>query len=118
MYKGTVLVTLNVRPQPDGLPVLFKLFIGDKVETPETPINGWWRLTKVTRGTNVIRLPSTLCYAYEGASNGYIRLDESTTPPVDPTDPAQIGYPDKLIVQVPNSDGSMQEPVEYARVPK
>lgn len=107
-YFGTVKVTLNVRPAPDMNPVLFQLKIGDKVEA-SLVTNGWWKIVKVTRGTNVLALPAGNLYAFQGASNGYITLDRVEDTPVDPT-PSE--YPPYIIVQIPDSSGILM-PAKY-----
>lgn len=91
MYKGTVLVTnLNIRPTPDSNnPALGKLVYADKVEATER-VNGWWKLSKIIRNGVDVPLPASTCYAFEGASNGYIRLDSQTTPPTTPTEDVHV----------------------------
>lgn len=102
MIKGTVLVTLNVRPSPNGLPVLFQLRLGDKVEAENVNPEGWWKLSKVTRGLNNIPLPYNACYAQQGANNSYIRLDEIivSPPPVTEDDP----YVKAILVRVSGAE--------------
>lgn len=85
IHFGTTKVTLNVRPGPSQNPVLFQLKPGDKVEASEIK-DGWWKLSKVIRGSNTLALPAQACFAYEGENNGYITLDRTEdTPPTDPS---------------------------------
>jgi len=100
MLKGTVLVDLNIRPSADTTQAAIgKLLKNDLVEASER-INGWWKLSKITRGGVNIPLPAASCYSYEGASSGYIRLDEIVDVPPPPTATLPvinlhaIGYPD------------------------
>ena len=81
MYQGTVLVGLNIRPSADTTQsVIGKLQVNDKLEADDV-LNGWWHLTKITRAGANVPLPESNCYAYEGASQGYIRTDAVVTPP-------------------------------------
>lgn len=81
MYKGTVLAnpSLNIRATPSGT-YLGKLNLNDKVEA-SVIVTGWWKLSKITRGGVNIPLPAPDCYAYEGSTHGYIRLDETIVDP-------------------------------------
>lgn len=102
-YFGEVKVTLNVRPAPSQNPVLFKLLLKDKVEASEIR-DGWWKLSKVTRGSNVLALPAQDCFAYQGENNGYISLDrtEDTPPVVIPSE-----YPDYIFLQLSDGNGGL-----------
>ncbi len=76
MYQGTVLAgTLNVRNAPSTGAVIGLLYANDKVEADKV-VNGWWHLTKI-RGAAVI----VEGWAYEGATQNYIRTDAIVTPP-------------------------------------
>lgn len=88
-YFGEVKVTLNVRPAPSQNPVLFKLLLKDKVEASAIA-DGWWKLSKVVRGSNVLALPAQDCFAYQGENNGYISLDKTEDSPVIVDPPAGI----------------------------
>lgn len=71
--QGQVLTGLNIRRTTDTTQApIGQLQAGDIVEAT-TRTNGWWKLTRITRGANV-PLPAAECYAYEGANNGYIKL--------------------------------------------
>lgn len=73
IMQGQVLVTLNIRRTSDTTQTpIGQLQPGDIVEA-SSRTNGWWRLTKITRGVNV-PLPAAECYAFEGATSGYIKL--------------------------------------------
>ena len=90
MLKGTVLVDLNIRPSADtSQAAIGKLLKNDLVEASER-VNGWWKLTKITRSGTNVALPAAVCYAYEGAANGYIRTDAIVT---DPPPPATAKLP-------------------------
>lgn len=73
MLYGKVLVTLNIRPTPSTTyGYIGRLQIGDLVEA-DLNSGGWWHLTKITRAGQNVALPAADCYAYEGATNGYIQ---------------------------------------------
>ena len=113
MYQGTVTTSqLNIRPGASTAQAsIGKLNYGDKIEASVVE-TGWWKLTKITRGTTNMPLPAEICYAYEGATKGYIRTDAIVEPPVDPA-----GYPNKIKITLPNEDGTWQYPQEYTKVP-
>jgi len=93
MYTGTVLVTeLNIRPQANtSQPKIGTLKYNDKIEASAKE-NGWWKLTKITRAGLNVPLPASECYAYEGATGGYIRTDTFTQPPPIPSEfPSEVG---------------------------
>lgn len=79
---GEVLTGLNIRSGPGtGFTVIGGLRIGDKVTAEsENEVNGWWKLTSIKRGGQALDLPGPVCYAYEGATNGYIRILPPPTP--------------------------------------
>lgn len=80
---GEVIVTeLNIRPVAGTVfASLGKLKQYDLIEASEE-VGGWWKLTSIKRGSIQVPLPASVCYAYEGLTNGYIR-DLSPSP--DPT---------------------------------
>lgn len=89
IYKGTITASaLNIRPQPNTTQAPYyakpmgTLLEADGIE------NGWWHLTKID-GVAV----TNTSYAYEGATGGYIHLDEiiDNTPPPTPN-------PDSIVI--------------------
>jgi len=81
MYTGTVLTSLNIRPSADTSQVAIgKLSVNDVV-TADVVTNGWWQLKSITRAGSAVSLPAPVCYAYEGATKGYIRTDSVVAPP-------------------------------------
>jgi lysozyme len=88
--QGKVLVNLFIRPTP-GTQYAYvgQLAPNDIVEGTRLD-TGWWKLTKWTRGTTVMVLPRLDCYAYEGASAGYIQTIAAPPPPAE-TFPARVG---------------------------
>lgn len=87
--RGKVLVNLNIRSGPSTtFAVLAQLAPNDVVEATANP-NGWWKLSKITRGTQNIPLPAVECYAYEGDNVGYIQT-LSTAPDPAPVIPAEV----------------------------
>lgn len=112
MYQGTVLVSqLNIRPQSNtSQPKIGQLNLDDKIEASAIE-NGWWKLMRITRGNVNVPLPAPICYAYEGATHGYIRLDAQSQPPTVPS-----VYPGKLKITLPDENGNWQEPQEYTKV--
>lgn len=96
MLYGKVLVGLNIRPTPGTTQnPIGQLKINDLVEAVINS-SGWWKLSKITRGGQNIALPATDCWAYEGATNGYIQ-------PIAP--PGDV-VPVKLTGVLEMSDGS------------
>lgn len=88
IMQGKVMVNLNIRPTPGvSLPAIGQLAPGDVIEASGV-IGGWWKLMKWTRNGAPLSLPAVECYAYSGASNGYIQ--EIVTPPA-PTFPPRVG---------------------------
>jgi lysozyme len=90
MY-GQVLTNLRIRNVPNSLSdsnIVGQLAPNDLVEG-DNNFNGWWHLTKWTRGTTAMTLPAGDCWAYEGVTNGYIK-------PVAP--PATSGHIVELYV--------------------
>jgi hypothetical protein len=79
MFQGTcITASLNVRNAPSTGAVVNYLSLNDKAEADRVE-NGWWHLTKIrgaaTTGEN---------WAYEGATNNYIRTD-TVVPPAGET---------------------------------
>lgn len=72
MY-GKVLVNLNIRKTPGTTYAPIGQLAPNDVIEASINTSGWWKLTKITRGQQEIPLPALDCYAYEGASNGYIQ---------------------------------------------
>lgn len=96
VYTGTVIVTeLNIRPTADTSQTsLGKLKQNDVVEASGV-VAGWWKLTKITRGGVNVALPAAECYAYEGASKGYIRTEAApSTGSLPVIHLSADGYPD------------------------
>jgi GH25 family lysozyme M1 (1,4-beta-N-acetylmuramidase) len=89
--QGKVLVNLFIRPTP-GTQYAYvgQLAPNDIVEGTRLE-SGWWKLTKWTRGTTTMVLPRLDCYAYEGASSGYIQTIAAPPPPPVETFPARVG---------------------------
>lgn len=80
MLYGEVLVDLNIRKTADTTSAPIGLVKkGDRVEG-HAEIRGWWSLVKITRAGQLIPLPAVPCYAYEGTTNGYIKVVESPIP--------------------------------------
>lgn len=77
IYKGTTLVRLNVRDSASYAGNwLLTMNAGDLVEADDI-VNGWWHLTSING------VPVTMeSWAFQGDTNGYIRLDEVVQPPV------------------------------------
>jgi lysozyme len=95
--QGKVLVNLFIRPTP-GTQYAYvgQLAPNDIVEGTRLD-TGWWKLSKWTRGTTVMTLPRLDCYAYEGASAGYIQTIAAPPPP-----PVDLKVPDYLIAHFPD----------------
>jgi hypothetical protein len=83
-FLGEVIAyELNIRPVAGTTQAAIgKLKKFDRVEASEE-INGWWKLTKITRAGVNVPLPGPVCFAYEGDNNGYIT---DLTPPPSPAD--------------------------------
>lgn len=82
MIGKVITAALNIRPRPAveiNVNPIGRILANDIVEASEE-VGGWWKLTKITRGTQAIALPAAECYAYEGATNSYIQ--DITPPPV------------------------------------
>ena len=78
MYNGTTLVNLNYRKTPGGV-LIATMPAGTKVEADRIE-NKYWHLTKIGGATQ-----TSDAWAFEGANNGYIRLDSVVNPPVPDT---------------------------------
>jgi GH25 family lysozyme M1 (1,4-beta-N-acetylmuramidase) len=79
--QGKVLVNLFIRPTPSTqYAYVGQLAPNDIVEGTRLD-SGWWKLSKWMRGTTVMVLPRLDCYAYEGASSGYIQTITAPPPP-------------------------------------
>lgn len=102
--QGKVLVNLNIRPTASTqFAYIGQLAPNDIVEGTVT--NGWWRLTKWTRGGVTMTLPRLECYAYEGANKGYIQTIAEPPAEVAPTE-----------ITVRLSDGSVWKATEFVKV--
>lgn len=77
-YLGTTLVNLNYRKTPGGV-LIGTMPVGTKVEADRIE-NGYWHLTKI--GSTV---QTQDAWAYQGDTNGYIRLDGVANSPVGET---------------------------------
>lgn len=83
MY-GEVLVTLNVRKTPDtSQGAIGQLQPRDLVHA-SAEINGWWKLSKITRGDVSVPLFAPDCYAFTGMNNGYIKPLPAPNPEPQP----------------------------------
>lgn len=104
---GKVLVNLNIRRTPDSTQAPVGQLQPNDIVEAATEVNGWWQLTKIMRAGSAVALPLTTCYAYEGASNGYIQ--EITAPPVP------VGGPPKKVT-VELQDGSVWVATTFTEV--
>ena len=86
MY-GKVLVNLNIRRTPSTQYAAIGQLAPNDIVQADSNVNGWWHLTAWTRSGAAMTLPGPDCYAYEGATNGFIA-------PVAPPEPAEEVYLD------------------------
>ena len=83
LFGEVIVPDLNIRPSAGTAQAsLGKLKQYDLIEASEE-VNGWWKLTSIKRGGQQIPLPASVCWAYEGLKNGYIR--NLSMPAPDPT---------------------------------
>jgi GH25 family lysozyme M1 (1,4-beta-N-acetylmuramidase) len=108
MLYGQVIYAngINIRNLPGfnslNLPIgadIGDLKNGDLVEATGE-VDGWWKLSKITRGGVNVPLPNVVCYSYEGANNSFIRVvTPPAPPPVAQTAHAVVTLPDGTVYE-------------------